>query len=444
MIDKNSVSVILCAGKGSRMNSARPKVLNTICGKSMLSYIIDAQIESGIHRIIIVCNSENIDSIRASIDKDIAIDYVTQSTQLGTADALNVAVKGTSFKDISNLFVFLGDTPLISHFDIISLSEAIKSNDILLASFEAKNPTGYGRVIRGGEGNVCGIVEEAEASPEVKLINICFSGIIIFNNISSLSLLDKIGNDNSKKEFYLTDVIKIAYKENLNVRDKLLEYDSVKGVNDYVQLSRAEKIMSERVMQKFMKKGVHISMADTSFIHPDTQFGENVIIEPNVHIGEGVVIGDNVVIKSFSYLEGANIKEGTIIGPFARIRPQSNIGENSKVGNFVELKNANIADNVKINHLSYIGDANLGSGTNIGAGTITCNFDGVEKYKTLIGKNVFIGSNTSLVAPIEISDNSYIGSGSVITKDVPINSLALSRSEQVTKDNWVKKRITKK
>ena len=444
MIDKNSVSVILCAGKGSRMNSARPKVLNTICGKSMLSYIIDAQIESGIHRIIIVCNSENIDSIRASIDKDIAIDYVIQSTQLGTADALNVAVKGTSFKGISNLFVFLGDTPLISHFDIISLSEAIKSNDILLASFEAKNPTGYGRVIRGGEGNVCGIVEEAEASPEVKLINICFSGIIIFNNISSLSLLDKIGNDNSKKEFYLTDVIKIAYKENLNVRDKLLEYDSVKGVNDYVQLSRAEKIMSERVMQKFMKKGVHISMADTSFIHPDTQFGENVIIEPNVHIGEGVVIGDNVVIKSFSYLEGANIKEGTIIGPFARIRPQSNIGENSKVGNFVELKNANIADNVKINHLSYIGDANLGSGTNIGAGTITCNFDGVEKYKTLIGKNVFIGSNTSLVAPIEISDNSYIGSGSVITKDVPTNSLALSRSEQVTKDNWVKKRITKK
>ena len=444
MIDKNSVSVILCAGKGSRMNSARPKVLNTICGKSMLSYIIDAQIESGIHRIIIVCNNENIESIRASIDKDIAIDYVTQSTQLGTADALNVAVKGTSFKDISNLFVFLGDTPLISHFDIISLSEAIKSNDILLASFEAKNPTGYGRVIRGGEGNVCGIVEEAEASPEVKLINICFSGIIIFNNISSLSLLDKIGNDNSKKEFYLTDVIKIAYKENLNVRDKLLEYDSVKGVNDYVQLSRAEKIMSERVMQKFMKKGVHISMADTSFIHPDTQFGENVIIEPNVHIGEGVVIGDNVVIKSFSYLEGANIKEGTIIGPFARIRPQSNIGENSKVGNFVELKNANIADNVKINHLSYIGDANLGSGTNIGAGTITCNFDGVEKYKTLIGKNVFIGSNTSLVAPIEISDNSYIGSGSVITKDVPTNSLALSRSDQVTKDNWVKKRITKK
>ena len=179
MIDKNSVSVILCAGKGSRMNSARPKVLNTICGKSMLSYIIDAQIDSGIHRIIIVCNSENIDSIRASIDKDIAIDYVIQSTQLGTADALNVAVKGTSFKDISNLFVFLGDTPLISHFDIISLSEAIKSNDILLASFEAKNPTGYGRVIRDGEGSVCAIVEEVEASSEVKSINICFSGIIL-------------------------------------------------------------------------------------------------------------------------------------------------------------------------------------------------------------------------------------------------------------------------
>ena len=444
MIDKNSVSVILCAGKGSRMNSARPKVLNTICGKSMLGYILDAQIESGIGRIIIVCNSENIDLIRSNTNKDIEIDYVVQSKQLGTADALKVAATNTNFKDISNLFVFLGDTPLVTNSDITYLSDSLKSNDILIASFETENPTGYGRIIRDNEGRVCNIIEEGDATTEEKSIKTCFSGIIIFNNISTLSLLDNIKNDNSKKEFYLTDVIKMAYNNNLNVRDVLLEYDSVKGVNDYIQLSQAEKIMSEKIMQKFMKKGVHISLADTSFIHPDTQFGKNVTVEPNVYIGEDVIIGDDVNIKSFSYLEGVNIKKGATIGPFARIRPESNIGENSKVGNFVELKNANVADNVKISHLSYIGDASLGSGTNIGAGTITCNFDGVEKYKTIIGKNAFIGSNSSLIAPIEISDNSYIGSGSVITKDVPTNSLALSRSEQVTKNNWVKKRSTKK
>ena len=195
------------------MNSARPKVLNTICGKSMLGYILDAQIESGIGRIIIVCNSENIDSIRSNTNKDIEIDYVIQNKQLGTADALKVAVKGTAFKDISNLFVFLGDTPLITQSDISYLSDSLKSNDILIASFETENPTGYGRIMRNNEGRVCNIIEEGDATTEEKSIKTCFSGIIIFNNISILSLLYNIKNDNSKKEFYLTDVIKIAHNK---------------------------------------------------------------------------------------------------------------------------------------------------------------------------------------------------------------------------------------
>ncbi len=444
MIDQNSVSVLLCAGKGSRMNSARPKVLNTLCGKTMLSYVIDAQLKSGINRIIVVCNNENIDLIKASIGEEISISYVIQDEQLGTADALKSALTGNTFKDISNLSVFFGDTPLVSESDIISLSNTAKPNDILIASFVTENPTGYGRVIKDNEGRVCNIIEEADATAEEKSINICFSGIIIFNKISALSLLDNIESDNIKEEFYLTDIIKIAHKNNLNVRDILLEYDNVRGVNDYVQLSQAEKIMNDRIMRQFMKMGVHIVSPDTSFIHPDTKFGKNVTIEPNVHIGEDVIFEDNILIKSFSYIEGATIRKGASIGPFARIRPESNIGKNAKVGNFVELKNANVADNVKINHLSYIGDADLGSGTNIGAGTITCNFDGIEKYRTVIGKNAFIGSNSSLIAPIEISDNSYIGSGSVINKDVPMNSLALSRTEQVIKDDWVKKRSTKK
>ena len=209
MIDKNSVSVILCAGKGSRMNSARPKVLNTICGKSMLGYILDAQIESGIGRIIIVCNSENIDSIRSHTNKDIEIDYVVQSKQLGTADALKVAVKNTNFKDISNLFVFLGDTPLVTNSDITYLSDSLKSNDILIASFETENPTGYGRIIRDNEGRVCNIIEEGDATTEEKSIKTCFSGIIIFNNISTISLLDNIKKSENKLSYYkkCTDVI---------------------------------------------------------------------------------------------------------------------------------------------------------------------------------------------------------------------------------------------
>jgi len=439
MIDNNTVAVILCAGKGSRMNSNCPKVLNKISGKPMLAYIMDAHRDAGIKKTIIVCSRENILLIQSAMVKYENIDFVIQEEQKGTADALKTAINKTSFNNLSKIFVLLGDSPLITSLDIINLSDFSEECAVSIGTFETNDPFGYGRVVRDKSLNVLEIIEESDANKEQKLINLCFSGALVLGSEKVISLLNDIDNNNNKGEYYLTDIIKISNDNNLNVRDKILNYDNVRGVNNITQLVDAETVMNNRIMKKFIEDGVNISLPDTSYIHPDTVFGKNVIIEPNVHIGEGVIIGSDVTIKSFCYLEGANIENNVIIGPFARIRPYTSLADDVRVGNFVELKNSNISKGVKVNHLSYIGDTSIGENTNIGAGTITCNFDGVQKYKTKIGKNAFIGSNSSLIAPLEIEDSSYVASGSVINKDVPSNTLAISRAKQENKIGWAKK-----
>jgi len=439
MIDNNTVAVILCAGKGSRMNSNCPKVLNKISGKPMLAYIMDAHRDAGIKKTIIVCSRENILLIKSAMVKYENIDFVIQEEQKGTADALKTAINKTSFNNLSKIFVLLGDSPLITSLDIINLSDFSEECAVSIGTFETNDPFGYGRVVRDKSLNVLEIIEESDANKEQKLINLCFSGALVLGSEKVISLLNDIDNNNNKGEYYLTDIIKISNDNNLNVRDKILNYDNVRGVNNITQLVDAETVMNNRIMKKFIEDGVNISLPDTSYIHPDTVFGKNVIIEPNVHIGEGVIIGSDVTIKSFCYIEGANIENNVIIGPFARIRPYTSLADDVRVGNFVELKNSNISKGVKVNHLSYIGDTSIGENTNIGAGTITCNFDGVQKYKTKIGKNAFIGSNSSLIAPLKIEDSSYIASGSVINKDVPSNTLAISRAKQENKIGWAKK-----
>ena len=439
MIDNNTVAVILCAGKGSRMNSNCPKVLNKISGKPMLAYIMDAHRDAGIKKTIIVCSRENILLIQSAMVKYENIDFVIQEEQKGTADALKTAINKTSFNNLSKIFVLLGDSPLITSLDIINLSDFSDECAVSIGTFETNDPFGYGRVVRDKSRNVLEIIEESDANKEQKLINLCFSGALVLGSEKVISLLNDIDNNNNKGEYYLTDIIKISNDNNLNVRDKILNCDNVRGVNNITQLVAAETIMNNRIMKKFIEDGVNISLPDTSYIHPDTVFGRNVTIEPNVHIGEGVIIGSDVTIKSFSYIEGANIENNVIIGPFARIRPYTSLADDVRVGNFVELKNSNISKGVKVNHLSYIGDTSIGENTNIGAGTITCNFDGVQKYKTKIGKNAFIGSNSSLIAPLEIEDSSYVASGSVINKDVPSNTLAISRAKQENKIGWAKK-----
>ncbi len=439
MIDNNTVAVILCAGKGSRMSSNYPKVLNKISGKPMLAYIMDAHRDAGIKKTIIVCSYENISLIQSHMEKYENVDFVIQEQQNGTAEALKTAINRTSFKNLSKIFVLLGDSPLITSVDIWNLSDISDGCSILIGVFKTNDPFGYGRVIRDTKLNVLEIVEEIEATNNQKMINLCFSGIMVFTSEKALSLLEYIDNNNKKGEYYLTDVIKLSNDNNLNVRDHILDYDKVRGVNTTKQLIAVEIIMNKKIMQKFIDDGVNISLPNTSHIHPDTVFGRNVTIEPNVHIGEGVIIGNDVTVKSFSYIEGAKIENNVVVGPFARIRPETILSDNTRVGNFVEIKNSVISKGAKINHLSYIGDSSIGDNTNIGAGTITCNFDGIQKYKTKIGKNTFIGSNSSLIAPIEIDDNSYIASGSVINKNVPSNSLAISRAKQENKIGWVRK-----
>ena len=444
MIDSNSVAVILCAGKGTRMKSDCPKILNTILGKTMIAHIMDVLNRTGFERSIIVCNSENIDLIKTDLKKYNNIDYVIQREQIGSADAINTALNETTLNNISSIFVFLGDTPLITKDDIQSLSKKLDKSDLMIVSFHADDPFGYGRVIQDEDKNVLKIVEELDANDDQRKIKTCFSGIMAFKNIKDTKLLNEIKNNNKKKEFYYTDVIKLANENNLKVGNVLLEYNNLRGVNNYAQLSSAEIILQKRIMKNFMEEGVSISLPDTSYIYPDTNIGVNVKIEANVHIGENVIIGDGVTIKSFSYIEGVDIKENVVIGPFARIRPTSVIEMDSKVGNFVEIKNSHLSSGVKVNHLTYIGDSEIGEFTNVGAGTITCNFDGEEKYQTKIGKNVFIGSNSSLVALLKINDESYIASGSVINKDVPEGALAISRVKQDNKLDWAKKIKKKK
>ena len=443
-IDSNAVAVILCAGKGSRMKSDYPKVLNTILGRTMISQIIDVLEKSGFQRNIVVCNSENIDLIRGNLNQFDNIDFVIQKEQIGTADAVNSAINETIYKDISSVFIFLGDTPLLTKNDIHSLSSKLEETDILIASFDTVNPYGYGRVIHDQNNSILKIVEEADADDDQRKIKICFSGIMVFKNIDDIILLTEIKNDNKKKEYYYTDVIKIANESGRTVSNIIMDYDHLKGVNTYEQLSEAEIVLQKRIAQYHMERGVKISFPETSHISSDIKIGKNVTIEANVHIGKNVKIGDGVTIRSFSYIEDVEIKEQVIIGPFARIRSNSIIGKDSKVGNFVEIKNSNLSEGVKVSHLSYLGDAEIGKSTNIGAGTITCNFDGEKKYQTKIGQNVFIGSNSSLVAPLNINDETYVASGSVVNKDVPAGALAISRVKQENKIGWAKKVKKKK
>tara|TARA_Y100000590_G_scaffold470759_1_gene669564 strand:+ start:599 stop:1843 length:1245 start_codon:yes stop_codon:yes gene_type:complete len=410
-----------------------------VSGKTMLDHIINAIDASNIKRKIIVCNNENKKDISDQLYDRENLEFLIQDKQIGTSNAIQEAIKKTQLKNISSVYVFLGDAPLISNSNITQLSEGLDDYDIAIASFIADNPHGYGRIILNNNKDVIKIVEELDASKEEKEINICFSGLIAFNNPKLLKLFDEITNKNNAGEFYLTDIIKIAKSKKFTVRNIILPYNDLRGVNTNVDLMTVEIIMQKNIKNKLIEEGVRILLPDTTYVSSDVTIGKNVTIEPNVYIGEKVKIKDNVTIKSFSYIEDAELSSNVSIGPFARIRGNTKIKEDSKIGNFVEIKNSNIAENVKINHLSYIGDSKVGKRTNIGAGTITCNFDGEQKYHTTIGEGVFIGSNSSIIAPVTIDDNSYIASGSVINNDVPKGSLAIARNRQENKTNWTKK-----
>jgi len=417
--------IILAAGKGTRMNSDLPKVLNELNSKTMLEHVLNQSKQLKPKKIFILIN-KNMVFVKKMFPKE---NFIIQPKQLGTGHAVHTFLNKVKIKKNEKFLILYGDNPLVAISDLQLMYNKIKNSNLVLLGFRKKNNQSYGIII-SYKNKVSEIIEFKEASKKQKKINICNSGIMAFD-YSSLNLVKKIDNKNKKKEYYLTDIVKLSRESRLKINLVLAQNENnAVGVNDQIELLEAEKIMQDRLRKKFIKQGVKFVDANTVYLSSDTQIGKNVKIEPFVVIGKKVRIGNNVVIKSFSHLEETMIKNKVEIGPYARLRPGSILEENSKIGNFVEIKKSKIGKGSKVNHLSYIGDALLGNKVNIGAGTITCNYDGKNKFKTVIEDSAFIGSNSSLIAPVKIGKNSLVGAGSSISKNVKGNSLALTRAEQ--------------
>ena len=420
---KKITTVILVAGKSSRFKHNKSKIFQDLAGLSIIDHVFNLAVKVSINDIIIVCNNHNIDQLKQKFPK---AQFVIQTKQKGTADAILYAKK---FLKNKNLLILFGDVPLISPSSINKLKNSFfknKSAGSMLA-FTAKNPFGYGRVITQDK-KVTAVIEELNTNKSEKKINLCNSGVMMCNANLLFKHIDKISNNNIKKEKYLPDIFSIFNSINKSFDYVLAPESEMLGINTIKDLVELEKIFQLLLKEKLMNAGVIIQNPDSVVVSYDTQIKKGSIVEAFVQIKPSVKILENVVIKSHTVLEECIIGENSIVGPSARIRPKSTIGKNVKIGNYVEIKNSLIGNNCSISHLSYIGDSKLGHNINIGAGTITCNYDGKKKHKTIIKNNVFVGSNTSLVAPITIGENSTIGAGSVITRDIPANHLAVERS----------------
>lgn len=434
MTSTKTAIIILAAGKGTRMKSKMPKVLHSICGKSMIGHVIDTASYLSAEKIITVVSS-GMKEVEGAISH--ASSAVVQEEQLGTGDAVKPALKKLkSFK--GNILILYADTPLITKETLVEMIRKLEKSDVVVLGFRPEDPAEYGRLVVGEDGTLSKIVEYKEASPSEKKIHLCNSGVIAAKSDVLQKLVAKIDNKNSKCEYYLTDIIELA-----NAAGKKCSYvegdeDEVLGVNNRVQLSEAEYIFQQRLRYTAMLEGATLIDPETVYLCHDTRLDSDVIIHPNVTFGPGVWVESNVEIKPYCHIEGARIKSGAKLGPFARIRPGTEIGADAHIGNFVEIKKSKIGKEVKIGHLSYIGDSDIGMKTNIGAGTVTCNYDGYNKYETKIGKSVFVGSNSALIAPVTIGDKAFIGAGSTITKNIAADSLAVARNKQVTKENWSK------
>ena len=428
-------AIILAAGKGSRMKSSLSKPLHKIAGFEMISWVIDAATSAGAEHIIPVISDDTPELAAFLSGYSLAI----QKNQKGTADAVMAALP--HFKNLAQpILVLYADTPFINKDIMRELLDKIKSgSDICVLGFTAENPNGYGRLVTSSNGSLQSIIEDSEASTSEKMINNVNAGIMAFNGSIIEENIKKITPSNSRKEYFLTDIVSVGYKNKLSVDYILTGKEYVIGINTLEQLAIAEAVAQNNLRRKAMLSGVTMIAPETVFLQKDTIIGQDVIIEPNVVMAGGVSIARNCHIKSFCHLEKCSIGEGNIIGPFARIRPDTVTSQNVKIGNFVEVKKSTIGVSAKVNHLSYIGDTEIGDNANIGAGTITCNYDGYRKYQTKIGEGAFIGSNTALIAPVNIGNNAIIGAGSTITQNVPNTGLSVSRSKQTIIPSGAKK-----
>ncbi|MEW6107909.1 MAG: bifunctional UDP-N-acetylglucosamine diphosphorylase/glucosamine-1-phosphate N-acetyltransferase GlmU [Nitrospirota bacterium] len=450
------VCVILAAGLGKRMNSAVPKVLHRICGVPMLQSVINTARKLKPEKIVVVAG-KHIDMLKKTVAADDVL-FVRQKKAKGTAHALASARQ--ALKNFRNVIIVMnGDSPLVTDDTIRRfLKLHLRGrNSVSVISFTAVDPSSYGRIVRSDSGKVLSIVEEKDADRMQKNIHEVNSGVYAINH-DALCLLDDIKMNSAKGEYYLTDIVALSSKKGLKTAAFCIgSDDEFMGVNTREELSRASQLMKKNIINKWIGKGVSFLDPQTVFVHYDVHIGRdttiypNVFLEGNTKIGRGTTIypnvrvkdgfiGSNVVIKDSSVIEGSTIKDRASIGPFAHIRPGSEIGNEARIGNFVELKKAVIGRMSKASHLSYLGDAKIGERVNIGAGTITCNYDGERKHSTIIDNGVFVGSDSQLIAPLRIGKGAYIGAGSTITKDVPPSALALSRVVQKNIMDWAKKR----
>ena len=432
---KNSTlaTIILAAGEGVRMASARPKVLHEIAARPMLGYVLAAAQSCAPQQIILVTAPDQ-DDVRKFADGQADVHHAIQKTPRGTADAVRIACSKIDVS-IERVLVLFGDTPLITAEILRRLAE--DSSALTLLGFTPANDDGYGRIVL--DDNIpCRIVEHADATTDQRAIRLCNGGAMAIQAALLSPLLAQIANDNAQGEFYLTDIVAAMYHAEQSTSFIEGSSDDAYGVNDRVELAHAEARMQTRLRIAAMRAGVSMQAPETIHLAYDTQFGRDVHIESHVVIGCGVAIADEVTIRAFSHIENSTIDTAVQIGPFARLRGASVIGRDSRIGNFVELKAAHLDAGVKVAHLSYIGDAQIGAAVNIGAGVITCNYDGVAKHQTTIEAGAFMGSNSALIAPITIGENAYLGSGTVVSKNVPAESLALSRSPLRIVKDWVR------
>ena len=433
MTDRTCLSIVLAAGEGTRMKSSLPKVLHAVAGLPLVCHVVKAVQGTGKSDVALVVG-RGAEDVCGAVEKIAGpVSSFEQTERLGTAHAV-LAAREAIANGYDDLLIVFGDTPLIEAQSLQAARARLADGaDIVVIGFRPASPHGYGRLIEDGD-QLVAIVEEKEATDAQKQIGFCNGGLMAVRGNHALALLDAVGNDNAKGEYYLTDIVVIAHDKGLNVTAIEVPVDNVIGINNRAELAEAEAIWQNRKRREMMLAGVTLIAPETVFFSHDTLVEADVIIEPNVFFGPGVHVATGALIHSFSHMEGANVGPSAEIGPFARLRPGAKLGEKTKVGNFCEVKNADVRKGAKINHLTYIGDATVGASSNIGAGTITCNYDGYNKYKTIIGENAFIGSNSSLVAPVEIGDNAYIASGSTITDNVPTDALAFGRARQETKE----------
>ncbi|GBQ04515.1 bifunctional UDP-N-acetylglucosamine diphosphorylase/glucosamine-1-phosphate N-acetyltransferase GlmU [Acetobacter cerevisiae] len=421
-----ATAVLLAAGLGTRMKSSRPKAMQRLAGRPMLAHLIASAAEV-FDRLVVVIGPEMGDVAELAAPYPVVI----QHERLGTAHA---ALQAEAYFGEGDVAVLYADNPLISADTLSRLLEARHAPDVGLAllAMRPAEPGRYGRVI-AQDGLVERIVEWADATPEERAVDLCNAGVLCADATTFRRWLHSVKNDNAKGEFYLTDVVDCAVADGVRVHAVEAAEDELRGINSRMELAEAEAALQDRLRQKAMENGVTLVAPETVFFCADTTLAPDVLVEPHVVFGPGVTVESGAEIRAFSHLEGCTVQADAIIGPYARLRPGTTIGTAARVGNFVEVKNTTLGDGAKANHLTYLGDASVGTGSNVGAGTITCNYDGFFKHKTTIGDRVFVGSNSILVAPVSIGTNALIAAGSVITKDVPEDAMAFGRPRQENK-----------